>query len=176
MVYRTKTYIAADWDNDIDAVNQLLKWNESEYYSGIDFVNVHEFIQARDSSYPCSIKQSLSQRMDMCKLFILIVGDKTNSVTKGSCNYCGRYRRLENMCFSNRYQNNKSFIDFECDRAKRDFLAGKIKILVLYNSSYVYKDRCPESLRNIGVHYAMKTNGNYDYQKVKFALFDLGML
>lgn len=176
MVYRTKTYLAADFDNDKEAINQLLKWNDSEYYSGIDFVNVHEFMQSRDSSLPCSIKQSLSNRMDMCKLFILIVGNNTNTVTKGSCHYCARYRRLENMCFSNKYQNTKSFIEFECDRAKRDYFDEKIKILVLYNSSYVYKDRCPESLRNIGIHVPMKTNGIYDYQNVKCAFLDLYML
>ena len=26
-VYRTCTYIAGDWENDFDAVNQLKKWN-----------------------------------------------------------------------------------------------------------------------------------------------------
>lgn len=176
MIYRTKTYLAADFDNDIEAINQLLNWNESEYYSGIGFVNVHEFMQSRDTSYPCSIKKSLSTRMDMCKLFILIVGDKTNLVTKGSCQYCGQYRKLENMCFLNQHSNSKSFIEFECDRAKRDYLKGKIKILILYNSPYIHKDRCPEPLRDIGIHYPMKTNGKYDYQKVKFAFFDLEML
>lgn len=31
MVYRTRTYIAADWDGDRDAVDQLHKWNDSNY-------------------------------------------------------------------------------------------------------------------------------------------------
>ena len=29
MTYRTKTYIAADWGQDEDAVNQLHKWNNT---------------------------------------------------------------------------------------------------------------------------------------------------
>lgn len=32
MVYRTRTYIAADWDGDRDAVEQLHKWNDSNYW------------------------------------------------------------------------------------------------------------------------------------------------
>ena len=28
MIYRTRTYIAADWTGDKDAVNQLTMWNE----------------------------------------------------------------------------------------------------------------------------------------------------
>lgn len=30
---RTKTYIAADWTGDIEAVEQLRKWNESSHWS-----------------------------------------------------------------------------------------------------------------------------------------------
>lgn len=29
MAYRTKTYIAADWDGDKNAVEQLYKWKNS---------------------------------------------------------------------------------------------------------------------------------------------------
>lgn len=32
MTYRTKTYIAADWTGDKDAVDQLYTWNESKYW------------------------------------------------------------------------------------------------------------------------------------------------
>ena len=31
MYYRTRTYIAADWSGDYDAVEQLHKWNSSKY-------------------------------------------------------------------------------------------------------------------------------------------------
>ena len=33
MFYRTRTYIAGDWDHDSDAVNQLYKWNDSKHWS-----------------------------------------------------------------------------------------------------------------------------------------------
>ena len=33
MIYRTRTYIAADWDSDSNAVEQLNKWNDSNYFS-----------------------------------------------------------------------------------------------------------------------------------------------
>ncbi len=170
MNYRTKTYLAAAWDEDHDAIEKLYSWNDNDYYS-LEFRNIHDFKQSRDDSLPCSIKDSLSKRMDMCKLFILIVGEKTNKVTKGFCSHCRNYRSWSAYCSSSKMQGNKSYIDFECDRAKRDYNDGKIKILVLYNSSYVYRDRCPESLRNIGIHQAMKTNGLYDYQKVKTAFW-----
>ena len=55
MVYRTRTYIAADWDGDRDAVDQLHKWNDSDYW-GLSFTDAHNLQQSRDSSLPCSIK------------------------------------------------------------------------------------------------------------------------
>lgn len=170
MNYRTKTYIAAAWDEDYDAIEQLYKWNDNDYYS-LEFKNVHDFIQSRNGSLPCSIKESLSKRMSMCKLFILIVGDYTDVVRKGYCLYCKNFQYNSSYCLSSKLQSSKSFIDFECDRAKRDYCNNEIKILILYNSSYVKKWKCPESLRNIGVHEAMKSNGSYDYQKVKKAFW-----
>lgn len=41
MVYRTRTYIAADWDGDRDAVEQLHKWNDSNYW-GLSFPDAHD--------------------------------------------------------------------------------------------------------------------------------------
>ena len=32
MGYRTKTYIAADWDGDKEAIDKLHEWNKSNYY------------------------------------------------------------------------------------------------------------------------------------------------
>ena len=77
MVYRTKTYIAADWDGDKNAVDQLYKWKNSNYW-GLDFHDAHDLTQARDSSLNCSIKSSLATRLDVSKTFVLIVGNKTN--------------------------------------------------------------------------------------------------
>ena len=58
MVYRTKTYIAADWDGDNNAVEQLYKWKKSNYWS-LDFHDAHDLTQARDNSLNCSIKSSV---------------------------------------------------------------------------------------------------------------------
>ena len=46
---RTKTYIAADWDHDKDAVEQLYRWKNNRGWS-FDFADAHELTQARDSS------------------------------------------------------------------------------------------------------------------------------
>ncbi len=172
MGYRTKTYVAGAWDEDYDAIEKLYEWNENDYFS-LEFSNVHDFQQSRDGSLYCSIKKSLSERMDRCKVFVLIVGTKTNKITKGACYNCRYYYYnhyyQDFACLRGGSISNKSYIEFECDRAKKDYLNGKIKILVLYNSSYVYKDRCPDSIREIAEHVAMKTDGKWNYLKVKIA-------
>ena len=56
--YRTRTYIAADWDHDKDAVDQLHKWNNSNFWN-LSFTDVHELTSSRDSSLNCTIKSSL---------------------------------------------------------------------------------------------------------------------
>ena len=84
MVYRTKTYIAADWDGDKNAVEQLYKWKNSNYWS-LNFHDAHDLTQARDSSLNCSIKTSLAKRLDGSKTFVLIVGNNTKTVRRGSC-------------------------------------------------------------------------------------------
>ena len=64
MAYRTRTYIAADFDNqdDVDAVEQLRKWNDSNYWS-LSFTDAHDLQSSRDSSLYCSIKSSLKDRI-----------------------------------------------------------------------------------------------------------------
>lgn len=91
MYYRTRTYIAADWSGDYDAVEQLHKWNSSRYWS-LSFTDAHDLMQARDNSLNCSIKASLSKRLDASKTFILIVGNSTKTVRSGSCQYCKNYK------------------------------------------------------------------------------------
>lgn len=62
--YRTKTYIAGDWDHDKDAVDKLYQWNGSNYWS-LSFTDAHDLTQANDSSLNCSIKSSLKTRLDL---------------------------------------------------------------------------------------------------------------
>lgn len=50
-----------------------------------------------------------------------------------------------------------------------------IKIVVLYNSTYISKDKCPESVRDKGTHMPMiyrGSDGNYywNYDGVKKAI------
>ena len=170
MAYRTRTYLAADWDGDKDAIDQLHKWNNSNYWS-LSFTDAHDLTQAKDTSLNCSIKKSLKERMDSSKTFVLIVGTHTNSVTSGSCQWCNSYNSWTSKCARGYSVDYRSFIKYECDQAVK---AG-IKIVVLYNSTVVSKSRCPELVRERGVHIAMKYRGidgniYWDYNAVKNAL------
>lgn len=169
MPYRTKTYIAADWSGDKDAVDQLIKWNESNYWI-LSFTDAHELTQARDGSLNCSIKSSLATRLDASKTFVLIVGSNTKTVRSGSCQYCDSYNSWTSRCARGYSVDYKSYIEYECAKAIRDGL----KIVVLYNAASVNKSKCPDSIKDIGTHVAMCTyeNGQYswNYQAVKNAI------
>lgn len=168
MTYRTRTYIAADWSGDKDAVEQLYKWNDG--YWSLSFTNAHDLTQSSDYSLNCSIKSSLKKRMDASKTFILIVGNKTNFVTAGSCRYCSSYNSWMSSCARRHSIDYRSYIKYECDKA----VESGIKIVVLYNSTTISRSKCPEAVRYKGTHVAMKCskNGNFcwDYNAVKNAL------
>lgn len=168
MAYRTKTYLAGDWTGDKNAIDQLHKWNDSNYWS-LSFTDAHDLTQSSDSSLNCSIKQSLGYRMDLSKTFVLIVGDNTNNLRAGSCSYCNYYSALYG-CSKGWSKGLKSYIEYECDKAVRDGL----NIIVLYNKTYVAKSLCPDVLKDRGVHAAMQKRENgqlyWDYQSVKAAL------
>lgn len=167
--YRTRTYIAADWDHDHDAVEQLHKWNDSDYW-GLSFLDAHELQQSRDTSLFCSIKSSLKERMDHSKQFVLIVGDHTDTVTKGGCQGCGSYNSWTKSCAKGRSVDYRSYIKYECDKA----VEADIDLVVLYNDTQVRRSLCPEAVRYRGKHAAMVyyKDGKYwwDYQAVKEAL------
>lgn len=169
MIYRTRTYIAAEWDGDNDAVQQLHKWNNSNYFS-LSFADAHDLQQARDGSLNCSIKRSLAERLDASKTFVLIVGSNTKSVRSGSCQYCNSKNCWTGSCARGNFVDNRSYIEYECEKAVRDGL----KIVVLYNAATVDKSKCPDAVKYVGTHKAMcyYQNGQYywDYQAVKSAL------
>lgn len=169
MVYRTKTYIAADWSGDKDAVDQLHKWNDSSHLS-LTFTDAHELTQARDESLNCSIKTSLATRLDASKTFILIVGTDTKIVRSGSCQYCASYNSWTSSCARGNAVDYRSYIEYECEKAIRN----GVKIVVLYNAATVDKSKCPDSIKNVGIHLAMcyYKDGSYywDYQAVNNAL------
>lgn len=166
--YRTRTYIAADFDHDKDAVDQLYKWNNSKYWS-LSFTDAHELHTSSDTSLYCSIKSSLKERMDASKTFVLIVGKYTDTITKGGCQNCGSYNSYTYACARGHHVDYRSYIEFECEKA----VEAGIKIIVLYNASKVDKTKCPEKVRDIGTHAAMtyyKDGTEYwDYQAVKDA-------
>lgn len=177
-VKRAFTYLAGDWDSDRDAVDKLKQWNESNYW-GLSFKDVHDLTSSNDSSLNCTIKDSLRDRMKICKTFVLIVGDHTRSLISGSCGRCSfheyRYTLGRYVCKKGYTYDSRSYVDFECDLAVK----SGINIIVLYKGTSVDKTKCPDSLKDIGVHVAMKTfKRNYltggwyqdwDYNAVKEA-------
>jgi hypothetical protein len=173
MTYRTKTYIAGDWTGDKDAIDQLYKWKNSNYWS-LTFTDAHDLTQSSDTSLYCSIKRSLCDRLNASKTFILIVGDSTTAVTKGNCVNCRNYVSPNlggPKCCHGIGISMKSYIEYECDKAIRDGLS----IIVLYNKTYKAKSLCPECLKDCGTHVAMKKtniygNVEWDYESVRKAI------
>lgn len=174
-MYRTKTYIAADWTGDNDAVEKIYEWNNNEYLN-LSFSNAHDLTQARDESLNCSIKKSLRERLNVSKKFILIVGEKTEKLTNGSCRYCKNY--ISNLNHYGGYCRNRynidfrSYIEYECEMAIKD----GIDIVVLYNYATINRNKCPACIRNKGRHIAMYyfQDGEYywNYLAIKDAIND----
>ena len=146
-------------------------------------MDAHGFKQCYDSSLPCTIKSSLSDRMSRSKTFVLVVGNNTATTRKGSCSYkdCGNkwysFTQGKYICnVSGKTYSSESFIDYECRLAYNAWLRDEIKIVVLYNAASKDKSKCPEILRNVGTHTEMKSYNAfwgrymYDYQKVHNAI------
>jgi len=177
MTYRTKTYIAADWDGDNDAVEQLRKWNDSNYW-GLSFTDAHDGTESSDDSLNCSIKAALRKRFDKSKTFVLIVGTDTKSLRSGGCQYCAYYSSNDKSCSKGRSVDYRSYVEWECDKAIKEFNDGNIKkIIVLYNAASIDKSKCLDSIKSIGTHEKMKYTftkdgkryWDWDYQAVKSA-------
>ena len=170
-LYRTRTYIAADFDADKDAVDKLLQWNDSDYWS-LSFTNAHDLQSSYDTSKACSIKKSLKLRMDGSKTFVLIVGDNTNGITKGGCQLCHSYNSYTGSCARGYSVDYRSYIKYECDKA----IEAGIKIVVLYKAASVQRWKCPEAVRNLGTHvpmYRLEEGVYYwNYGPVKDAIED----
>jgi len=173
MVYRTKTYLAADWTGDANAIEQLKIWNDSKYWS-LSFTDAHDLTQARDDSLNCSIKSSLKLRLDASKTFVLIVGNDTKSLRGGGCQYCDDYSSDYRKCDRGYSVDFRSYIEYECEKAVEAYSDKKMSIVVLYNAASVDKSKCPDILKTVGEHAKMKkiVDGKYfwDYQSVKGAM------
>ena len=172
MTYRTKTYIAGDWDNDKEIVDKLYEWKKSNYWT-LDFVDAHELTQAKDSSLNCSIKKSLKERLDASKTFVLIVGEHTNSLTKGGCLLWSSYNSWTSHCARNYSVDHRSYVRYECDKA----VEADLNIIVIYNAKTVNKNKCPESVRYTGIHvpaFYTGTDGKtyWNYTKIRDAIMN----
>lgn len=169
MAYRTRTYIAGDWTGDKNAIDQLYKWNDGDW--SLSFVDAHELTQARDDSLNCSIKKSLKERMDISKTFVLIVGEETNNLTKGGCQLCTSYNSWSKFCVRGHTIDYRSYIKYECHIAAE----AKINIIVLYNSTIINRNKCPEEVRNLGLHIPMMKRDVYgtlrwNYNEIRDAI------
>ena len=69
-MYRTRTYLAGDWDGDSNLINKIKEWNDNGYIA-LDFTDAHALTQARDGSLNCTIKNSLAWRMNASKRFVV---------------------------------------------------------------------------------------------------------
>mgnify|MGYP003309427095 CR=1 FL=1 len=135
------TFISADWENDKDAVDMLRSWN-NDPNNPVKFHDVHNITQARDTSLNCSIKESLRQRMSMCKRLVLVVGQNTSSLRSGYCSYCNSYNRHTQSCARGYSVDNRSYIEYECELA----LYHNIEIMAIYNSYTCNSELLPLSL------------------------------
>ena len=182
MPYRTRTYIAGDWDGDSVAIDQIYRWNDGDRWN-LHFIDAHGFKQCYDSSMPCTIKSDLSDRMNRSKVFVLVVGNNTKTTRKGSCFYqdCGRkwydyFSGLYKCTVVGKSYSTESYIDYECRLAYYAYLKGEMRIVVLYNAASVDQTKCPEILQGVGTHREMKSYNSgwgrylYDYTKVKQAI------
>lgn len=181
MVYRTKTYIAGDWTGDSDLIQKLDEWNKNDNFA-LSFVNVHEVTQSSDDSSNCSIKKSLRKRMSISKTFILIVGDNTKSLRSGACCLCKSYNpgfptiNIPALCLKGYSIDNRSYIEYECEMALKDYNAGELNnIVVIYNGLIIPNyDKCPSVLRNVGTHIGSDVIENgvhkWAYSRIKNAI------
>lgn len=174
MYYRTRTYLAGDWDGDKNLIQQIYDWKRSGYLT-LDFTDAHDLTQSRDGSLNCIIKGSLSKRMNASKTFVLVVGDKTNTVMSGSCSYCNSYSTYSQICFRDHPVDLRSYVKYECEKAARDARNGVMRIVVIYNYMSVYREKCPEAVRYLGTHIAgicrdVYGNPKFDYQAIKKAI------
>lgn len=109
----------------------------------------------------------------MSKAFVFIVGKQTDNLRKGSCQYCRNHFSVLGtaICYHRYTVDTRSYIEYEYQKAIRDGL----RIIVLYNYATIQKDKCPELLRNMGIHlpayyYAQDGKCYWNYQKIKAAI------
>lgn len=81
MPYRNKTFVSFDGDTDMPYYRLMQAWRQNDSIP-FNFYDAHDINSARDSSQEASIKSQLAERMRNSKLFILLVGERTQYLTK----------------------------------------------------------------------------------------------
>ncbi len=167
MYYRTRTYVAGDWDGDKEAIELLQKWNEGDKWL-LSFSDAHKLMQARDDSLNCSIKKSLLSRLNASKRFVLIAGKETKTRRAGKCQYCNKFTYCINK---SAWTQDYSFIEYECYEAVKQMNKGNMDIVVLYNGAKCWRHYCPDLLYNVGIHIPMHKVidgiAYWDYKSIK---------
>lgn len=81
MVYRNKTYVAFDGDNDINYYRAMQMWRKSDN-NKFNFYDSHDLNNALDSSSEETIKRKLRERLVNSKTFVLLIGEGTRYLYK----------------------------------------------------------------------------------------------
>ena len=86
MSRRTKIYIAFDGDSDLMSYRTLQSWHGNDAIS-FNLNDAHDVNTAKDDSLPESIIKQLKERLDVSKILILLIGEKTKNNRKGILKY-----------------------------------------------------------------------------------------
>lgn len=81
MSYRNKTFVSFDGDTDMHYYRLMCAWKQNDNVP-FDFYNAHDINTARDTSSEESIKAQLMERLRNTKVFVLLVGEKTQYLYK----------------------------------------------------------------------------------------------
>lgn len=80
-MYRNKTFVSFDGDNDIHYYRLMQAWKANDRFD-FRFYDAHDINSARDSSKEETIKRRLSERLENAKVVISLVGDRTRYLYK----------------------------------------------------------------------------------------------
>lgn len=81
MVYKNKTYVCFDGDNDIHYYRLMRAWKQSDG-TNFNFYDAHDLNTARDTSLEQTIKQKLRERLINSKILVVLIGEKTRYLYK----------------------------------------------------------------------------------------------
>ncbi len=81
MVYRNKTYVSFDADNDIHYYRLMLAWKQNDNTS-FNFYDAHDLNILMSYSNEDTIKLRLRERLKNSKTFIILIGEHTQYLYK----------------------------------------------------------------------------------------------